>query len=118
LSEQKRRERKKSGKMVRFEYCKVKTNEGNWVLHVIFRGEYIPQEWLSKTWEELHGAKIVYIEKLYGNSEDSWVFGYSIFELARGNLHSYELFLWLGLSGFCESVGIIFGKSWARKKVC
>jgi hypothetical protein len=38
-------------------------------LHVIFRGEYIPQEWLSKTWEELHGAKIVFIEKLYGNSK-------------------------------------------------
>jgi hypothetical protein len=69
LSDEERRKRKTIGQTVRFEYCKVKTNEGNWVLQVIFRGEYIPQEWLSKTWEDLHGAKIVYIEKLYGNSK-------------------------------------------------
>jgi hypothetical protein len=38
-------------------------------LHVVFWGEFIPQSWLSRTWDELHGAKIVYIEQLYGNSE-------------------------------------------------
>jgi hypothetical protein len=69
LSDEERRKRKTIGQKVRFEYCKVKTNEGNWILHVVFRGEYIPQDWLSTTWEELHGAKIVYIEKLHGNSK-------------------------------------------------
>jgi hypothetical protein len=38
LSDEERRKRKTIGQTVRFEYCKVKTNEGNWVLHVIFRG--------------------------------------------------------------------------------
>jgi len=54
---------------VRFEYCKVKTNEGNGVLHIVFWGEYVPQPWLSRTWEELHGAKIVDIRVLHGNTK-------------------------------------------------
>jgi hypothetical protein len=31
-------------------YFKLKTEEGNGVLHIVYRGRYIPQEWLSKTW--------------------------------------------------------------------
>lgn len=69
LSEEERKRRKKWGHKVRFEYCKIETDEGNGVLHIVYWGEYIPQKWLSETWNELHGAKIVYIEKLYGNSK-------------------------------------------------
>lgn len=69
LSEEERRRRKYIGKIVRFEYCKVATNEGYGVLHIIYLGEYIPQEWLSRTWKELHGAEIVYVERLYGGSK-------------------------------------------------
>jgi len=42
-----------------FDYFKIKTNEGNGVLHVLYRGGYIPQKWLSRNWEQIHGAKIV-----------------------------------------------------------
>jgi hypothetical protein len=69
LSEEERQRRKRIGKIVRFEYCKVATNEGYGVLHIIYVGEYIPQRWLSKTWKELHGAEIVYIESLYRGSK-------------------------------------------------
>jgi len=68
LSEEERKRRKKIGQKIRFEYCKVKTNEGKGVLHIVFRGEFILQTWLSKTWEELHGAKIVDIRQLQGDT--------------------------------------------------
>ena len=48
-----------------FEYIKIKTREGNGVLHVIYAGPYIPQPWLSRNWEEIHGAKVVHIRKMY-----------------------------------------------------
>jgi len=52
---------------IEFEYFNVKTSEGYGVLHLLFaftsRKWYIPWKWLSKTWEEIHGAKIVLITK-------------------------------------------------------
>lgn len=37
-----------------FEYVRVRTDEGNGVLHIIFRGCYIPQKWLSEQWDDIH----------------------------------------------------------------
>jgi hypothetical protein len=37
-----------------FEYVCVRTSEGNGVLHILFRGGYIPRTWLKRQWEELH----------------------------------------------------------------
>ena len=51
------------GKM---DYMKFKTNEGYGVLHVIFVGAFIPQQWLSRNWEEIHGAKIVDVREVRG----------------------------------------------------
>ncbi len=48
-----------------FEYVKVKTDEGNGVIHVIYAGPFIPQKWLSRNWGEIHGSPIVDIRKLY-----------------------------------------------------
>jgi hypothetical protein len=31
----------------KMKYWKIRTNEGNEVLHIVFRGKYIPQGWLS-----------------------------------------------------------------------
>ena len=45
-------------------YFKVKTAEGNGVLHTVLMGNYIPQAWLSKTWAEIHGSPIVDIRAL------------------------------------------------------
>ena len=52
-----------------FEYCKVRTSEGNGVLHVVYRGTYIEQKWLSDVWKELHGAYVVDIRKVYGEKK-------------------------------------------------
>jgi len=51
------------GKM---DYMKFKTNEGYGVLHVIFVDAFIPQRWLSRNWEEIHGAKIVDVREVRG----------------------------------------------------
>ncbi len=52
---------------IEFEYFNVKTSEGQGVLHLLFafrtRKWHISQKWLSKNWEKIHGAKIVWIRK-------------------------------------------------------
>ena len=47
----------------RFEYIATKefTKGGLVHLHVLYRGRFIPQRRLSELWEEVHGAKIVFI---------------------------------------------------------
>ena len=50
----------------RVHYWWVQTEEGNGVLHTLMAAEgslYVEQEWLSGKWEEIHGAKIVYIKR-------------------------------------------------------
>jgi hypothetical protein len=46
-------------------YWKIRTNEGNGVLHIIFRGKFIPQKWLSDAWFGIHKSPIVDIRSLY-----------------------------------------------------
>jgi len=50
----------------KFEYVGVReyTKTGLVHAHLIYRGTYIPQEWLSKVWNELHNAPIVFIQKV------------------------------------------------------
>lgn len=50
-----------------FQYCVIKTDEGNGVLHILFDGPYIPQAWLSSTWQKLHRSKIVDIRLVTGS---------------------------------------------------
>ena len=46
---------------LRFDYFKVKVaDEGvDGVIHILFFGDYIPQQWISSIWEKLTGAYIV-----------------------------------------------------------
>jgi hypothetical protein len=60
----KKRILRRYGKM---DYWKIKTNEGNGVLHIVYRGPYIPQRWLSRVWDEIHGGKIVDIRFIWLN---------------------------------------------------
>ena len=48
----------------KMKYWKIRTNEGNGVLHIVFRGKYIPQEWLSEQWTDIHKSPIVDIRSL------------------------------------------------------
>lgn len=47
-----------------FEYFKVQTNEGNGVLHIVYKGDYIPQVWLSENWMDIHNAWDVNIKEI------------------------------------------------------
>jgi len=49
----------------KMKYWKIRTDEGNGVLHIIFRGKYVPQKWLSTQWAEIHKSPIVDIRSLY-----------------------------------------------------
>lgn len=58
----------------RLEYFKVETSEGHGVLHMVWaikyeRAVWIPQKWLSREWEKISGASIVWIARL-GASRD------------------------------------------------
>ena len=57
-------------KFGRMEYFKIKTNEGNGVLHILFVGNYVPQSWLSQNWSKIHnGSVIVDIRALKGSDK-------------------------------------------------
>ena len=49
----------------KMKYWKIRTNEGNGVLHIVFRGKYIPQKWLSEQWADIHKSPIVDIRSLH-----------------------------------------------------
>ncbi len=51
-----------------FHYIAIKTAEGSGggVLHILYAGDYLPRQWLSEAWLELHGAWNVDIRLGYG----------------------------------------------------
>lgn len=51
-----------------FEYLKVNTNEGFGVIHLIYKGSYIPQRWLSENWNDIHNSRVVDIRFMRGGS--------------------------------------------------
>jgi len=53
-----------------FEYIGVKEAKGDREhLHLVFRGEYMPQEWVSNTWQDIHASPIVDIEAVQNAQE-------------------------------------------------
>lgn len=61
-----KRIRKKFG---RFDYYRVRTSEGNGVLHVLYGGEFIPQNWLSGCWFDITGDSYVVDVRVVDNRE-------------------------------------------------
>lgn len=61
-----KRARREFGK---FEYLAVRENtlSGLSHLHILFRGCYMPFEWVKANWSDIHKAKSVYIEAVRGN---------------------------------------------------
>jgi len=53
-----------------FNYHKVETNEGNGVLHIVYRGDYCPYTWLSDNWMDIHNSWDVNIRLIRNNSND------------------------------------------------
>jgi len=61
-----KRIRRKHGE---FEYLAIKefTKSGLAHLHILYRGPYLEQAWISEQWQAIHQAKIVYIETVRGS---------------------------------------------------
>lgn len=51
-----------------FEYLKVNTNEGYGVIHLVYKGAYIPQKWLSHAWQDIHQSPVVDIRFMRGGT--------------------------------------------------
>ncbi len=94
-------------KFGRVEYIWVRefTKSGLEHMHLIIRGPYIPQDWLSRNWEDIHGAKVVYIEAI-------WDFGKAVRYMVKYMTKEME-----GRFGY--SWGWIFrGASTVWRKLC
>jgi len=62
------------------------------------------------------GEDCVHWEALWEFKKDGCTFGYAILESARGNLHSNELFVWLGLPRFRQALASSLGSSGKERK--
>jgi len=47
-----------------FEYFKVETSEGNGVLHILYRGSYLPYSFLVDNWQTIHNSWDLNIKKI------------------------------------------------------
>lgn len=86
-------------------YFKLKTAEGNDVLHIVYRGRYIPQKWLSKVWADLHqGSFIVDIRELHWRKGTKKLTRYLIVNYLQSQktLRMSYGWKWVWL-GFCKS---------------
>ena len=54
-----------------FEYFKVKTNEGNGVLHTLYKGQYLPYNYLVDNWQDIHNTWDLNI-KLVNNTKNDF----------------------------------------------
>lgn len=55
---------KKMGHKLQFDYFKITTNEGNGVLHILYKGDYIPYNYIVDIWQDIHNSKMVNIQKV------------------------------------------------------
>lgn len=75
----------------KLEYFRLRTDEGFGVLHIVYRGPYIPHRFLKRSWTEIHGAEIVYIQALRGKSRR--IAGYLVGHYLAGH-HSFMRQSW------------------------
>jgi hypothetical protein len=64
FKEIRKRIERRIGKPVHF--WAMQTAEGNGVIHSVIAAEgslYVEHEWLSREWEEIHGASVVYVKR-------------------------------------------------------
>ena len=65
-------------------YFCLRTSEGNGVLHIVYWGRYIPQAWLSRMWNEIHGAFRVDIRACFTKRRKvDWLSGLLADELSQ-----------------------------------
>lgn len=89
-----------------FEYFRVRTNEGNGVVHLIFRGSYLSRAWLKAQWEDIHNSWNVdirecqrYHQKYVVNQYICDQEGYTRYSMSGLWLPKGSLRVW---KGFCK----------------
>lgn len=53
-----------------FDYFKVTTNEGNGVIHCLYKGEYLPYNWIVDNWQDLHNSWDINIKLIKTSRKD------------------------------------------------
>jgi len=53
-----------------YDYFKVQTNEGNGVLHIVYKGDYLPYNYLVDEWQDIHNSWNVNIKRINNNKRD------------------------------------------------
>jgi hypothetical protein len=86
-------------------YFKVCTNEGNGVLHIIFRGDYLPYNYLVDNWNDIHNSWGVDIRKVGKVGSSKGLAGYFVNQYIVNQNCSYFRFSqsydWI-YKGFCS----------------
>jgi hypothetical protein len=118
----------------KMQYWKVETEEGYGVLHVLFRivddkvprkvkrncplprrmRGFVPHSWLSRTWEKIHGAKIVEIHELKGKKSErdiaSYVIGNYVSKQPIRRMSYSQKWVCLGFSKKWKTFLDVYGK--------
>jgi hypothetical protein len=53
-----------------FDYFKVTTNEGNGVLHIVYKGQYLPYNYLVDNWNDIHNSWELNIKLIKSSKKD------------------------------------------------
>lgn len=77
---------------LQFDYFKVHTNEGNGVYHVLYKGGYIPHDFIQDWWEYKHNSWNVNIKKCWGNKKQ--IAGYVAGQYIAGQEASFTRYSW------------------------
>jgi len=85
-------------------YIKVPepSKNGKQHLHIIFRGKYIAQAYLSQQWQEIHKAKIVDIRRVGYNRGKRGLAADMAKYMARKNMYRYSWSWSWVWKGFCK----------------
>lgn len=103
-------------------YYNLQTHEGNGVSHIVFwGGRYIPQKWLSRNWQEIHGAfqvNIQYIQKKRGkiNGIVGYLIGNYLLNQPIKRMSYGWGWAWLGFCKSWDKVKSIYGRVGLRTR--
>lgn len=71
-----------------FEYFRVETNEGNGVLHILFRGQWLPYNYLVDNWMDIHNSWDLNI-KAIDTADPKGSAGYVVSQYLSKQISSY-----------------------------
>jgi len=71
-----------------FEYFRVQTNEGNGVMHILYRGSWLPYNFISDNWMDIHNSWDINI-KLIDSADPKESAGYIVSQYVSNQECSY-----------------------------